>query len=63
MKSTRGAGVIHDFFENAVLQCDNPTTPDQHQALEILKNNRGKSYLFCDAVSFVVMERLGLKRW
>ena len=57
-----GQVVIRDFFENPILHYENPTIPDQHQALEILKNNRDKSYSFCDAVSFVVMERLGLKR-
>ena len=57
-----GQVVIRDFFENPILHFENPTIPDRHQALEILKNNRDKSYSFCDAVSFVVMERLGLKR-
>ena len=32
-----GQDVIHDSFENPVLQYENPTIPDQHQALEILK--------------------------
>ena len=32
-----GQVVIHDSFENPVLQYENPTIPDQHQALEILK--------------------------
>ena len=56
-----GQVVIYDFFENPVLQYENPTIPDQHQALEILKN-RDKSCSFCDAVSFVLRERLGLNR-
>jgi len=54
--------VIEDFFENPIMQYENPTLQDQQKALDILRVHRDKSYSFCDAVSFVVMERLGLKR-
>lgn len=54
--------VIQDFFENPIMQYENPTLQDQQKALDILRVHRDKSYSFCDAVSFVVMERLGLKR-
>jgi predicted nucleic acid-binding protein len=54
--------VISDFFENPIMQYESPTVRDQKLALDILRTHNDKSYSFCDAVSFVVMERMGLKR-
>ena len=54
--------VIRDFFENPIMQYENPSIQDQQLALDILRTHQDKPYSFCDAVSFVVIERLGLKR-
>lgn len=36
--------------------------PDDHQvARRLIDRNRDKSYSYCDALSFVVMERLGIE--
>jgi predicted nucleic acid-binding protein len=54
--------IIEDFFDSPIMQYENPSIADQQKALDILRVHRDKSFSFFDAVSFVVMERLGLKR-
>lgn len=52
--------VIRDFWENPIVQLEQPTYDDQKKAVEILKHHTDKSYSFADAVSFIIMLRLGL---
>lgn len=52
--------VIRDFWSNPLVNFEQPTFQDQKQAVEILKQHKDKTYSFADAVSFVVMLRLGV---
>jgi len=38
------------------------TDADHREAIQLLRQHADKSYPFCDAISFVVMRRLGVKR-
>jgi uncharacterized protein len=51
--------VIRDFWKNAIVSFEQPSYQDQVEALKLLQQ-RDKSYSFADAVSFVIMQRLGL---
>ena len=54
--------VLKDLFDNPVLTIENVSHQDQKAALEILRLYRDKTYSLCDALSFIVMRRLNLKR-
>ncbi len=54
--------VLKDFWRNPVVQIEDTAHADQMAALELLEKHQDKSYSFCDALSFVVMHRLGLNR-
>ncbi|MGA2541634.1 MAG: hypothetical protein ABSG78_08795 [Verrucomicrobiota bacterium] len=56
------AMVLKDLFENPLLTVENISHQDQKGALEILRLHRDKAYSLCDALSFIVMRRLNLKR-
>jgi len=54
--------VLDDADRNPALVCE-PISPSDHiQAVQLLRQRRDKSYSLCDAMSFVVMRRLGLNR-
>jgi predicted nucleic acid-binding protein len=55
------AQVIRDCWENPVVRMEQASPLDQEQALEILRAHGDKTYSFCDAVSFAVMLRLGIR--
>ena len=55
------AQVIRDCWENPVVRMEQPIPLDQSQALEILRSQSDKTYSFCDAVSFALMLRLGIR--
>jgi predicted nucleic acid-binding protein len=52
--------VIRDFWENPIVSFEQPSYQDHTEAVKILAQ-RDKCYSFADAVSFVVMQRLGLR--
>ncbi len=54
--------VIRDFWENAAVHMEEVSHADQRGAIELLRTYDDKEYSFCDACSFVVMERMGLRR-
>lgn len=54
--------IIADFWENPLLHFAEVTDADHRAAIQLLRQHADKSYPFCDAISFVVMRRLGVKR-
>ncbi len=54
--------IIADFWENPLLHFAEVTDADHREAIRLLRQHADKSYPFCDAISFVVMRRLGVKR-
>jgi predicted nucleic acid-binding protein len=54
--------VIEDFRDNPVVGIEEVTHQDQQNAFEVLRRQADKSYSLCDATSFVVMRRIGLKQ-
>ena len=54
--------IIRDFWENAAVHMEDVSHADQRNAIKLLRTYDDKAYSFCDACSFVVMERLGLNR-
>ena len=54
--------IIADFWENPLLHVAEVTDADHRAAIQLLRQHTDKSYPFCDAISFVVMRRLGVQR-
>lgn len=54
--------VIRDFWHNPVIVMEDLTHEDHQDALKLLQAHRDKDYPFCDATSFVLMERLRIAR-
>jgi len=54
--------IIADFWENPLMDLAEVTEADHREALELLRRHGDKSYPFCDAISFVVIRRLELRR-
>ncbi len=53
--------IVRDFDNNPLVQIETIIHADQHQAFELLRRQTDKTYSLCDALSCVVMRRLGLK--
>jgi predicted nucleic acid-binding protein len=58
----RKAVILRDFDANPLVQIEAITHADQQDAFELLRQHADKTYSLCDAISFVVIQRLGLKR-
>jgi predicted nucleic acid-binding protein len=54
--------IIQDFDNNPLVQIEAITHADQQQAFELLRSQTDKTYSLCDAISFVIIRRLGLKQ-
>jgi predicted nucleic acid-binding protein len=54
--------VLRDFWDNPVLTIEEVRHQDQKAAIELLRSQTDKTYPLCDALSFVVMRRIGVKR-
>ena len=54
--------IIADFWENPLLHFAEVTDADHRAAIRLLRRHDDKSFPFCDAISFVVMQRLGIRR-
>ena len=54
--------IIRDFWENAAVHMEDVSLADQRHAIELLRTFADKEFSFCDACSFVVIERMGLRR-
>jgi len=58
----RSLQVLNDLEGNPVITSEFVLPADQTDAIRILRQHADKSYSFCDAVSFVVMRRLSIRR-
>jgi predicted nucleic acid-binding protein len=54
--------VLTDLCNNPLVAIEDITARDQLAALELLRRHGDKNYSLCDALSFVVMQRLELQR-
>ena len=54
--------VMHDAQENRAMKWEPVSPSEELEAMDLLRQHNDKQYSFCDAVSFVVMRRLGLQR-
>ena len=54
--------IIRDFEANPLVRIEEITHSDQQQAFELLRRHADKSYSLCDAISFVIIGRLGLRQ-
>jgi len=54
--------IMDDALRNPALDWEPVSHADELAALDLLRQQTDKSYSFCDAVSFVVMRRLGISR-
>ena len=54
--------IIADLWEDPLLHLAEVTDADHRKAIALLRRHGDKSYPFCDAISFVVMQRLGVGR-
>ncbi len=54
--------IICDFWENKLMHLAEISTADHQSAIVLLRQHQDKTYPFCDAISFVVMNRLAVKR-
>jgi predicted nucleic acid-binding protein len=56
------AQVLADLCDNPLVTIESVSPSDQKAALQILRASRDKTYPLCDALSFVVMRRLHVRR-
>jgi predicted nucleic acid-binding protein len=54
--------ILKDLWNNPLVTIENISLQDQSAAVELLRLNEDKTYPICDALSFVVMRRLGIRR-
>ena len=54
--------ITQDFENNPIVQIEEVTHPDQQRAFDLLRRQAEKTCSLCDAISFVVIRRLGLKQ-
>jgi predicted nucleic acid-binding protein len=54
--------IIADFTANPVVMQEPISFADQTDAIRLLQQHTDKTYSLCDAISFVVMRRLGLQQ-
>jgi predicted nucleic acid-binding protein len=54
--------VLQDFWQNHLITVEQVSPHDQKDAIGLLRANRDKTYPLCDALSFAIMRRLGIRR-
>ena len=54
--------VLNELCRNPIVTVEDVLHQDRDAALRLLATHRDKSYSLCDALSFIVMRRLGVKR-
>jgi predicted nucleic acid-binding protein len=53
--------ILDDAEKNPALRWEPVLRSDEVSALALLRQHRDKEYSLCDAISFVVMQRLGIR--
>lgn len=56
------AQILKDLWNNPVVRTEDISHQDEITAIEILHANGDKTYSLCDALSFVIMRRLNIRR-
>jgi uncharacterized protein len=56
------AQILDDLCDNPLVTIESVSHNDQKTAIQLLRSNHDKTYPLCDALSFVVMARLHIKR-
>lgn len=54
--------VLDDFEKNPVIRSEPTLATDHTEAIRLLRQYADKAWSFCDAVSLIVMRRLGVRR-
>jgi len=54
--------ILADFWKNPVVEFEPVSHQDYERTVELLASHEDKEFSFCDALSFVVMKRLGIRR-
>jgi predicted nucleic acid-binding protein len=54
--------ILDDAQQNPAMRWETVSRSDELGALALLRGHRDKQYSLCDAISFVVMRRLGISR-
>jgi uncharacterized protein len=54
--------IIADFWENPLMHLAEISGTEHRAAIGLLRKHDDKSYPFCDAISFVVMQKLGVRK-
>ena len=57
----RSLQILDDFENNRAIHCETASSADVKSAIQLLRRNRDKAWSLCDAISFVVMRRLGIR--
>jgi predicted nucleic acid-binding protein len=58
----RSLQILDDFENNRAIHCEAAGPSDRQGAIELLRRHRDKTWSFCDAISFAVMRRLGIRK-
>lgn len=54
--------ILADFWKNPIVDIEPVSHQDYEAAVGLLKKHDDKDFSFCDVLSFVVMNRLGVRR-
>lgn len=54
--------VIDDFWNNKIVRFQEVSYQDKTAAIELLRQQKDKTYSFCDAVSFMLIRRMKIRR-
>ena len=54
--------VLRELFHNPLVAIEEISNQDQKLALGLLQSSQDKTYSLCDALSFVIMRRLNIRR-
>jgi len=60
--NVRRLTILKDLWQNPVVDFEDVTYRDQEEAIALLRDHFDKSFSLCDALSFVIMRRLGVRR-